>query len=88
MAKAKALFDSVLAYLVSKKLFVFMVASVFLVLSLIGENSWLIIAAVYLGGQSIIDSVASVIIKAPISRPVTPQSSGDNPSGCDEQEYS
>lgn len=85
MAKAKALLDSVLGYLVSKKLFVFMVASAFLVLSLIGENSWLIIAAVYLGGQSIIDSVASVIIKAPSSpRPATPRT----PSDDEDQEYS
>ena len=79
MAKAKQLLDSLLSYLISKKLFVFIVACVFLCLSLIGEESWLYIALIYLGVQGIIDTA----IKLPLSKPDT-----NKPSSSNEQEYS
>ena len=53
----RAWIDSHLSHFISKKLSVFLVASLYLWLGHIDGQQWAIIAGVYIGGQSAIDAI-------------------------------
>ena len=53
--KAGALLDRVLGTVISKKLTVFLMATVFLILYKIEPDQWVELCKWYIGGQSIVD---------------------------------
>lgn len=60
MAKSKNKIDKFLGHFISKKLSVFIVSSFFVCLGYIEPTNWVNISLVYIGGQSVIDSVAKL----------------------------
>ena len=60
MAKSKSKLDKFLGHFISKKLSVFIVASFFVGLGYIEPTNWVNITLIYIGGQSVIDSVAKL----------------------------
>lgn len=58
--KQLAMVDSWLEKVTSRKLMVWTVASVFMGFSLIESADWVMISALYIGGQSIIDAIAKM----------------------------
>jgi len=58
--KQLAMVDSWLEKVTSRKLMVWTVASVFIGLSLIESADWVMISALYIGGQSVIDAIAKM----------------------------
>ena len=53
----KAFIDKYLDFTISKKLTVFLIATVYLKLGLINGEQWLIISSLYVGVQAWIDSI-------------------------------
>jgi hypothetical protein len=60
MAKNKSKIDKFLGHFISKKLSVFIVASFFVGLGYIEPSQWVNISLVYIGGQSVIDTMAKL----------------------------
>tara|TARA_B100000287_G_scaffold345950_1_gene333407 strand:- start:1116 stop:1325 length:210 start_codon:yes stop_codon:yes gene_type:complete len=58
--KQVALVDTWLQKVASRKLMVWTTATVLMALSLIESADWVMISALYLGGQSVIDAVAKM----------------------------
>tara|TARA_R100001163_G_C5033978_1_gene173578 strand:+ start:248 stop:448 length:201 start_codon:yes stop_codon:yes gene_type:complete len=58
MAKAEAFVDRWLAKLTSRKLMVWATATVLTLLGHVTSEDWVIISAIYIGGQTIIDGIA------------------------------
>ena len=56
----KALIDRHLSKLISRKLSVFIIASVFVYLEKISSEGWVEIAVVYIGSQAAIDAVKAL----------------------------
>lgn len=56
----KGKIDKFLGYFVSKKLSVFIVASFFVGFGMIESTEWVNIAALYIGGQAVVDAVAKL----------------------------
>ena len=54
----KAWADKHLSHFISKKLSVFVVATVYLASGYIDGGQWMVIASVYIGGQTFIDAIA------------------------------
>jgi len=53
----KPIIDRLLAIAISKKLTVFFIGTLFLLLGKLDGESWISLSMVYIGGQSIIDSI-------------------------------
>ena len=49
--------DKVLAWTISKKLTVFLIGTVYLYFDKIDSEQWIILSAIYIGGQTIIDVI-------------------------------
>jgi len=61
MAKiAKGLLDRVLEKVVSRKLLVWSTATALMFTSHIDSGDWLILSALYIGGQSVIDAIVKL----------------------------
>lgn len=60
MAKSKNKIDKFLGHFVSKKLSVFIISSIFVGIGYIDSFQWVNISMIYIGGQSIIDSMAKL----------------------------
>lgn len=58
--KQAALVDSWLGKVTSRKLMVWTVATALMAFSLIESADWVMISALYIGGQSIIDAIAKM----------------------------
>ena len=58
MAKAQAFVDTWLAKLTSRKLMVWLTATVLTFTEHVTSEDWVIISAIYIGGQTIIDGIA------------------------------
>ena len=58
MAKAEAFVDGWLAKLTSRKLMVWVTATVLTFSGHVTSDDWVIISAIYIGGQTIIDGIA------------------------------
>ena len=58
--KQTALVDTWLAKVTSRKLMVWTTATVLMCLSMIESADWLMISALYIGGQSVIDAIAKM----------------------------
>ena len=75
MSKAKL--DALLGSWVSRKLFAFAVACVFLVLGYIHPDHWQHIAIAYVGGQALVDSVGHWRTGRIVGVPPPPSSEAD-----------
>ena len=60
MAKSKSKIDEFLGNFISKKLSVFIISSVFVGIGYIDSFQWVNITMIYIGGQSVIDSMAKL----------------------------
>lgn len=60
MAKSKSKLDKFLGHFISKKLSVFIVSSFFVGLGYIEPAQWVNISMIYIGGQSVIDTMAKL----------------------------
>jgi hypothetical protein len=60
MASKKSKIDKFLGHFISKKLSVFIIASFFAWFGFIESGQWVNISMIYIGGQSIIDSMAKL----------------------------
>jgi hypothetical protein len=58
MAKAQAFIDTWLAKLTSRKLMVWLTATVLTFTEHVTSEDWVIISAIYIGGQTVIDGIA------------------------------
>tara|TARA_R110000824_G_scaffold279425_2_gene467614 strand:- start:412 stop:612 length:201 start_codon:yes stop_codon:yes gene_type:complete len=58
MAKAQAFVDTWLAKLTSRKLMVWLTATVLTFTEHVTSEDWVIISAIYIGGQTVIDGIA------------------------------
>jgi len=58
MAKAEAFFDSWLAKLTSRKLMVWLTATGLTLAGHVTSEDWVIVSAIYIGGQTVIDGIA------------------------------
>jgi len=58
MATTKALVDTWLAKLTSRKLMVWLTATGLTFMGHVTSDDWVIISAIYIGGQTIIDGIA------------------------------
>ena len=58
--KQAAVVDSWLAKVTSRKLLVWTTASILMGLSLIESADWVMISALYIGGQSVVDAIAKM----------------------------
>jgi len=52
--------DNYLGKFISRKLFVFAISCVLMGFGLLDSGDWVMIAAIYIGGQSIIDGIAKM----------------------------
>jgi len=55
--KTKQRIDLLINKIISRKLFVFLIFTLAFFLERLSEESWIIIASVYIGGESVIDMV-------------------------------
>ncbi len=55
--------DKLMKRFVSKKLTVFIIACVFLFLDKVSSDDWVFLSIVYVGGQSLIDSIVAIKTK-------------------------
>tara|TARA_R110000823_G_scaffold4777_6_gene18950 strand:+ start:114 stop:302 length:189 start_codon:yes stop_codon:yes gene_type:complete len=60
MANSKSKIDKFLGHFVSKKLSVFIISSIFVGLGYIEPSQWVNISMIYIGGQSVVDSMAKL----------------------------
>tara|TARA_R100001163_G_C5005302_1_gene153044 strand:- start:464 stop:664 length:201 start_codon:yes stop_codon:yes gene_type:complete len=58
MAQTKAFLDTWLSKLTSRKLMVWITATVLTFIGHVTSEDWVIISAIYIGGQTIIDGIA------------------------------
>ena len=58
MAKAEAFIDSWLAKLTSRKLMVWLTATGLTLAGHVTSEDWVIVSAIYIGGQTVIDVIA------------------------------
>ena len=58
MAKAQAFMDSSLSKLTSRKLMVWLTATGLTLAGHVTSEDWVIISAIYIGGQTVIDGIA------------------------------
>ena len=58
MAKAQAFMDSWLSKLTSRKLMVWLTATGLTLAGHVTSEDWVIISAIYIGGQTVIDGIA------------------------------
>jgi len=58
MAKAEAFVDGWLAKLTSRKLMVWITATALTLAGHVTSEDWVIISAIYIGGQTVIDGIA------------------------------
>ena len=58
MAKAQAFVDTWLAKLTSRKLMVWLTATALTFTEHVTSEDWVIISAIYIGGQTVIDGIA------------------------------
>lgn len=56
----KAKIDAILNNYLSRKLLVFLIASIGLFLGMLNSNDWVTIASVYIGAQGVIDAVCKL----------------------------
>lgn len=59
MAQSKGKFDIALEKLISRKLFVFFLTVIFMLMGKVDEQSFMQIAMVYIGGQALVDMLAN-----------------------------
>ena len=60
MAKAQAFMDSWLSKLTSRKLMVWLTATGLTLAGHLTSEDWVIISAIYIGGQTVIDGIAKL----------------------------
>ena len=60
MAQAKAFVDTWLSKLTSRKLMVWTTATALALTGHVTSEDWVLISAIYIGGQSVIDAVAKM----------------------------
>ena len=58
MAKATAFLDTWLAKLTSRKLMVWLTATALTLTGQVTSEDWVVISAIYIGGQTVIDGIA------------------------------
>ena len=58
MIKAQAFVDTWLAKLTSRKLMVWLIATALTFTGHVSSEDWVIVSAIYIGGQTIIDGIA------------------------------
>jgi hypothetical protein len=56
----KAIIDKFLQLTISKKLTVFVIATIFVFLDKISPNDWINIAIIYIGTQGVIDAIIKI----------------------------
>jgi len=60
MIKAQAFIDTWLGKLTSRKLMVWGVATYLAVIGTLSSEDWVIISAIYIGGQTVLDGIAKL----------------------------
>ena len=60
MAAAKAKLDALVERMISRKFLVWLTATGLLAFSDLASSDWVIISAIYIGGQTIIDGIAKL----------------------------
>lgn len=60
MAKATAFLDTWLAKLTSRKLMVWLTATALTLAGHVTSEDWVVISAIYIGGQTVIDGIAKL----------------------------